>query len=246
MKKVSILLIIFFAMTPSWALDPIDKNPPIGVYPTHDFKAGFLLRDDQGLPVVPQSLGYDQHGAITLTPFPKKEISVYVKVKQESGTAKEGAIMLKYKRQYGSRVIRSKRGKVTLWIGKGFYKDGQKLTAIPEKSFTYSEYEDYTYPNRGSDGIRKYLSVATDKSSNFKLNDKRFRESMEFLDNSNLEYSLLTTCFIHFLNVAGQRWHRIDIPIADGDKDNLQQVSLEIYLIIENTISLIDDYTIKG
>jgi hypothetical protein len=243
MNKIFIFLCTIIITIPCWADGETDKNPPIGTFPTHDFKVGLLFRDNLNNAIVPVNIGYDKIGGIKISSFPQKEVSVYVKVDQKEDQRKEGAILLKYKRLYESKVKRDKRGKITMWIGKGFYKNGNKLNAIPPVTFDYSQYIDYTY--KKVDGIRRYLSVAVDSNYEHMLNSQDLKESLEFLNDDDSQKSLLTTCFVHFLDVAGKRWHRVDIPISEAMKGNLKQIRLEAHLILEGKATMIGEYTIE-
>lgn len=221
-----------------------DLNPPLGTFPTHDFKLGMLFREHGDVVKIPNKIEYNENGKIKISPLPDKEVTVYIKVKQDIENVKEGGILLKYRRIYNSRVTRDRRKKVKIIIGNGYYNNGKKLVNKIEKIVKLQQYIDYSLGTK-VDSLKQFLSISVDEAGQQMLYSNELYEYLEFLSDEAPNRSLLTAHFIHYKKAAGTRWHRIDIPIAQEKKENLEKVVLEAVLLTDGTISNIGEYIIE-
>ena len=233
-------------------INPIDasvvKNPPVGSFPTHDLKAGFLFKNS-GEIFIPGSVHYDGGGTITLSSFPNDRVLGYFMVNQET-TPEEGALLVKVKRTYRTKVMRDRRGTVKLWVGRGFYQKAgtfsvtwNKTEKRNECNFSMTQYEDYS-KGIDVDGINAILSVYWDENDKCSLRDESIREKLEFADDSEIDKSLFSCGFIHFTAFSGVRWLPIEIPVA-GEAKNLEEIFVDVLIIKGSNIKPNNQYWLR-
>lgn len=250
MKLIDIKIRIIYVFTSFWIcffsseVFAAELNPPMGTFPSDDLKIAMLFRNIESDIFIPNEIQFNGHGKIKIHPFPDKEISIYIRVKQDSNNPREGGVLIKHRRIYNSRVSRDRRNKVKIIIGKGYYENRIKLAKEKEIIVDLQQYIDYTFSIK-VDGIRKFLSPSVDINGTQLLKSEDFHEVLEHLSDGAPNRSLLTTHFIHYVAAKGVRWHRIDIPIAQEEKENLEKVNIEAVLLSNNDIESIGEYTIE-
>ena len=228
-------MIFLYALT----CHAIEKNPPIGSFPSAKLNVSFLFKQDDKI-FFPPSINYIGKSKIELSPFPSGKIEVFVKVEQ-GDIQEEGSVMYKLVRVYHGEVMNERKGLVRLWTGKKFYKntgliqDHWETTVYQSQSFGLKQINDYSN-GIPVDGVEKALSLYWDQSIDDMLSSEQIKKhlALNFTDSKN--NSLFTIGFIHFSKFAGVRWLPIDVFISE-EEGYLKDIHLDVFLIKGSSVT---------
>lgn len=219
----------------------IEKNPPIGSFPSAKLDISFLFKQGDKI-FFPPSIHYLGKSSIKVSSFPSGKIEVFVKVEQ-SLVQEEGSVMYKLVRVYNREVMNDRKGKVRLWTGRSFYQKIQRQwEKTLHKAHTFGLKQINDYANGTTvDGINKALSLSWNQSKDGMLSNKEIKKHLELNFTDNKNNSLFTIGFIHFSAFNGVRWLPIDVFISE-EEGYLKDVYLDVFVMKGSNITLQGKY----